>query len=91
MLTDIIVNRIHQGAFHGVGKMEWLDGTVYEGDWDLGRFHGQGCLTVPEDNSTWEGLFKNGKYCGCDGKLLHQKANLKLLPVTMRFMTENEI
>lgn len=58
---------------HGRGKMTLTleDGTVqvYEGDWDVGRFHGQGTLTVIADgraSQTTAGVWKNGELMSSD-------------------------
>lgn len=51
------------GLKHGVGKLKFNDGTIYEGFFKDGLFNGLGTLILP-DKSKYEGQFKNGKYNG---------------------------
>ena len=39
------------GQPHGHGKKTLNDGTMYEGGWKQGRFHGQGTLTISDKSA----------------------------------------
>ncbi|OLP98882.1 hypothetical protein AK812_SmicGene18630 [Symbiodinium microadriaticum] len=43
---------------HGQGKFKWTNGRVYEGEWQLGKQHGQGALTV--EGKVTKGEWKSG-------------------------------
>ena len=49
---------------HGQGKMQYADGTVYEGAWEDNRHHGLGQLKyrVGPDHFQQTGLFHHGKF-----------------------------
>jgi len=38
-----------------------VNGTVYEGEWLDGKYHGKGTLLTP-DGKTLSGIFRNGKF-----------------------------
>ena len=46
------------GARHGFGKMIYIDGTIYEGDWLYGLKHGKGMFQY-KDGSVYRGYFVN--------------------------------
>ena len=48
---------------HGYGRQEYLDGSVYEGDWRKGICHGLGSLTFP-NGLNYKGSFHEGKING---------------------------
>lgn len=52
------------GKMHGIGHLEWPDGRVFTGQFDMNAMNGQGRLVVP-NVSCYEGHFINGKYHGC--------------------------
>jgi len=71
--TGNIFEDRNQNYPHGYGIASYKDGTVYEGEFDLGKRHGYGKLTYNE-GSTFEGIFIDdirkgyGTYqcrCGC--------------------------
>lgn len=41
---------------HGKGQMNWLDGRVYNGQWDRNQIHGYGEFKY-EDGSIYKGNF----------------------------------
>lgn len=49
------------GKMHGYGKCAWVDGIVYEGQWENGLQNGQGTLTHP-DGQTQSGAWENGVF-----------------------------
>ncbi|KAJ8765362.1 hypothetical protein K2173_012059 [Erythroxylum novogranatense] len=51
----------HQGLVvpHGKGKYLWSDGSMYEGEWKLGRASGFGKFSWPS-GATYEGHFRSG-------------------------------
>lgn len=51
------------GKMHGTGHLEWSDGRVFTGQFDMNVQNGQGRLVVP-NVSCYEGQFINGKYHG---------------------------
>ncbi|CAM8987052.1 hypothetical protein QQ045_008761 [Rhodiola kirilowii] len=59
---------------HGTGKYIWSDGTVYEGDWDLGRMTGNGKISW-YTGGTYVGEFSGrylhgfGTFNGSDGSI----------------------
>ena len=54
-----------KGGFrHGLGTMEWKDGTYFDGNWEYGWAEGQGKIIYPNKDSY------EGKFC-------HNKANGK--------------
>ena len=40
-----------------------INGTIYEGEWMEGKYHGKGKLQLP-GGEIYAGLFKNGKFFG---------------------------
>lgn len=51
------------GKRHGVGVLNFADGTVYAGEFQNGMNHGHGVLTF-RDKSVYSGEFDDGKYHG---------------------------
>ena len=51
-------------AKEGIGKMVYLDGTVYEGAWETDRKSGQGRLVYSETGNVYVGEFVDGKRSG---------------------------
>lgn len=57
---------------HGKGKYKWLDGTIYEGDWEEGKMTGQGHV-IWLSGAKYEGDFSGGylhgfgSFTGTDG------------------------
>ena len=43
--------------------MTWTDGASYEGDWDLGKAHGNGKF-IHTDGDMYEGEWKNDRAFG---------------------------
>jgi len=43
------------------GKLTFENGSVYEGDWFLGKPHGKGKMTYP-DGKVEEGDWKDGEF-----------------------------
>lgn len=56
------------------GKYEFLDGTVYEGQFENGLFNGKGKLILP-DVGTYEGMFVSGLRSG-DGKMTFSNGDI---------------
>eukprot|EP00800_Vazella_pourtalesii_P007290 TRINITY_DN19705_c0_g1_i1.p1 TRINITY_DN19705_c0_g1~~TRINITY_DN19705_c0_g1_i1.p1 ORF type:complete len:148 (-),score=33.06 TRINITY_DN19705_c0_g1_i1:8-451(-) len=52
-----------EGMRHGFGKLNFADGTKYNGKFSEGLFNGNGSLTFP-DGTKYEGEFVKGKYHG---------------------------
>lgn len=52
------------GKMHGIGHLEWADGRIFTGQFDMNVINGIGRLVVP-NVSCYEGKFINGKYHGC--------------------------
>lgn len=52
------VGMMKKGVPHGKGKMEYISGEVYEGDWLEGEIHGRGVFTFL-DGEIHEGEFRN--------------------------------
>ena len=48
-----------QGTAHNVGVYEFVDGSMYEGQWVRGRPNGRGTFTAPNGDIT-TGMWKNG-------------------------------
>jgi|LauGreDrversion4_2_1035121.scaffolds.fasta_scaffold248318_3 hypothetical protein len=46
-----------------IGLYIWKDGERYEGEWQDGRFHGQGVKTLP-DGTVFDGEWEEGKPVG---------------------------
>jgi hypothetical protein len=47
---------VTEGLPHGQGKMNYVSGRVYEGEWVVGQWHGKGKLDNP-NGDTYEGEF----------------------------------
>ncbi|GER24682.1 phosphatidylinositol-4-phosphate 5-kinase family protein [Striga asiatica] len=45
---------------HGNGNYKWADGTIFNGDWELGKMTGKGKISWPTSKSTYEGDFSAG-------------------------------
>ena len=45
---------------HGIGKYTWVDGNMYEGQYEYGEIKGNGKFTW-SDGRYYEGSFKNDK------------------------------
>lgn len=43
--------------------MRWVDGTLYDGEWQFGAQHGKGTLTLPT-GEVRAGRFENNVYVG---------------------------
>lgn len=54
---------LHNGKFHGQGKLVWMNGAHYEGSFVDGVFSGQGVI-VYVDGTRYEGDFRNGSLHG---------------------------
>ena len=52
------------GKSHGICRMVWENGNVYEGDYVNDRKHGKGCFIKFSDNSSYFGSFKRDQKCG---------------------------
>jgi hypothetical protein len=64
------IGNVIKGIPHGPGKMIWIDGQVYEGEWKNGKMHGQGriAFSVDDERDYYKGYFEDDKFCG-KGKL----------------------
>ena len=58
---------------HGYGVHTFINGTEYEGTYDVGKWHGKGML-IKRDGTRYEGGFRKGKFQGW-GRL-HTKRTL---------------
>lgn len=54
-----------QGNLQGIGRFEYLNGSVYIGDWKENRKNGKGQLIEPDGrtvfNGDWDNDYKHGK------------------------------
>ena len=50
-------------AKHGRGKIEYLDGRIYDGEWHENKMHGNGLMVYPSGDS-YEGEFVDDKANG---------------------------
>ena len=57
---------------YGSGIINYIDGSVYKGQWSAKGPHGNGTL-VQEDGDIWEALFRDGK--PVDGKIIYKNGN----------------
>jgi hypothetical protein len=54
---------IKDGKMHGFGKLAWLTGTIYEGEWINNKIHGSGTFKKADGSvyvGSWEDGMKNG-------------------------------
>lgn len=71
------IGQWYLGKMHGTGHLEWADGRVFTGQFDMNVMNGQGRLVVP-NVSCYEGSFINGKYHGCGTmKLQHLNGTIQ--------------
>ena len=49
--NGVYTGMLQDGIRHGLGRMEWHDGTVYEGQWANGERTGYGVYTWPDGDS----------------------------------------
>jgi hypothetical protein len=49
---------------HGIGRIEYANGSYYQGAWKEGKPHGLGLSYIADKNMTYEGEFENGERCG---------------------------
>lgn len=54
----------YYGKMHGLGYLEYADGRVFTGQFEMGAINGFGRYFVA-NASCYEGSFRNGKYDGC--------------------------
>ena len=57
---------------YGSGIINYIDGSVYKGQWSAKGPHGNGTL-VQEAGDIWEALFRDGK--PVDGKIIYKNGN----------------
>ncbi|KAJ3615293.1 hypothetical protein NHX12_018861 [Muraenolepis orangiensis] len=62
-ITMVTILTHHHGLRHGLGQLNFSDGTCYTGQFENGLFNGCGVLVFP-DNSRYEGEFVQGKFQG---------------------------
>lgn len=46
---------------HGFGKMNYADGSSYEGEWKNNLMSGEG-VYIDSDKIRWEGIFVDGQF-----------------------------
>jgi hypothetical protein len=52
-----------QGQYHGRGKLKWLNGSIYDGDWENGKMCGRGVHRT-FSGDVYEGDFSNNRMHG---------------------------
>jgi hypothetical protein len=52
--------KIYKGLPHGYGVKTWPDGKKYKGNWNRGKMHGNGELSLGNVNELFSGEFKHG-------------------------------
>jgi len=52
------------GKAHGVGRMIYSDGNVYEGEWSNDRYYGEGKYTHAQSGAVYVGDFMMGVRSG---------------------------
>lgn len=75
-LTSEYVGEWKADQQHGKGKQKWTDGRVYEGQFDEGRFSGEGRMvwSTPKGLLVYEGQYRDdlkhgmGKFVWADGR-----------------------
>lgn len=62
LVMDEVVYEGHfrRNLMHGEGKLVFMNGTQYEGQFVDNHFDGNGTLVVVADHSEYKGEFKNG-------------------------------
>lgn len=65
--SSIYTGSIKNDMFHGLGRLEWRNGNVYEGDFFKGLMEGYGVYTL-SNGDVYKGTFKDGLYHG-EGRL----------------------
>ena len=60
--------------FTGYGRLVYPAGSIYNGDWKDGKWHGEGVLDLVKMNAMYEGSFKNGLRHGW-GKETYKNSN----------------
>ena len=53
----------HLTVQHGMGTINFVDGSIYVGEFKDGKMHGKGVFTW-SDGDTYDGEFQKGKKCG---------------------------
>ena len=48
------------GKKNGMGRLDWVDGSYYKGNFEEGVFEGQGEYYFAEQEKTYIGDWKNG-------------------------------
>lgn len=51
-----------KGVIHGQGKLQWNNGSSYEGEWQNGQRHGHGIMKW--DTCTYEGMWEHDQFHG---------------------------
>lgn len=52
------------GNLEGIGRFEYLDGSIYDGDWKDNKKHGRGKLLEQEGDVVYNGDWENDKKHG---------------------------
>lgn len=64
LMIDYNDDEVDNGnILHGLGTMEYLDGRIYEGQWNNGQWSGKGKATYP-NGDTCEGMYKEDQRHG---------------------------
>jgi hypothetical protein len=72
---EVYVGEAVGAVRHGQGRMDWPQGSSYEGAWENDRASGQG--TYQENGASYSGVFKDselltGKYVSANGKEVYE-------------------
>lgn len=64
--TNTYEGRFNKGLPNGMGKYTWEDGTIYEGNWSMGKRDGKGTMIYPGagEDSNVTGFWKNDSFIG---------------------------
>ena len=65
---------------HGYGVHTFINGTEYEGTYDVGKWHGKGML-IKRDGTRYEGGFRKGKFQG----------NVNVFEIHQRFLRRSNV